>query len=59
MSPYFGCYNCEDTQKALSALDMDSDGNIDWTEFVLYLKWAGKEYPDVKSAQELLVRIYN
>ena len=42
MSPYFGCYRCEDTQQGLQALDMDNDGMIDWVEFRLYLKWAGR-----------------
>merc|ERR1712142_445005 len=35
MAPYFGCYRCEDTQKGLSAIDMDKDGMVDWKEFAL------------------------
>ena len=54
MAPYFGCYRCMDTQKALTAIDMDSDGLVDWNEFMVYIKWALNEYPDVKSADELL-----
>ena len=33
---------------------MDADGTVDWNEFALYLKWAGRQYPDVKDAEELL-----
>ena len=28
MAPYFGCYRCDETKKALKALDMDSDGVV-------------------------------
>eukprot|EP00111_Clytia_hemisphaerica_P012427 TCONS_00036470-protein len=54
MAPYFGCYRCDETRKALKALDMDSDGWIDWNEFLVYLKWAGNAYPDTHTARELL-----
>ena len=54
MSPYFGCFRCEDTKRALKAIDMDSDGYVDWSEFLVYLKWAISEYPDIKDADELL-----
>jgi len=54
MAPYFGCYRCEDSQQGLRALDMDQDGGIDWFEFRHYLVWAGRQYPDVKNAQQLL-----
>ena len=37
MAPFFGCFRCDDTRKALSAIDMDSDGRVDWSEFSLYL----------------------
>ena len=33
---------------------MDADGKVDWNEFALYLKWAGRQYPDVKDAEDLL-----
>ena len=33
---------------------MDADGQVDWNEFALYLKWAGRQYPDVADAEELL-----
>ena len=33
---------------------MDQDGKVDWNEFALYLKWAGRQYPDVKDAEDLL-----
>lgn len=54
MAPYFGCFRCEDTRKGLSAIDMDDDGRIDWSEFSLYLKWALHQYPDIKDVDELL-----
>ena len=54
MAPYFGCYRCDETKKALKAIDMDSDGKVDWNEFALYLKWAARQYPQTKTAEELL-----
>jgi len=54
MAPYFSCYRCSDTKKAIKALDMDRDGQIDWSEFCVYLKWAINEYPLTKNADELL-----
>jgi len=54
MAPYFGCYRCEDSQLGLTALDLDDDGFIDWIEFKYILIWAGREYPKVKNAKELL-----
>lgn len=54
MAPYFGCYRCDTTKRALKAIDMDEDGQVDWNEFALYLKWAIREYPQTKNAEELL-----
>ena len=54
MAPYFGCFKCHDTRKALQAIDMDNDGHINWNEFLLYLKWALRQYPEIKDADELL-----
>ena len=54
MAPYFGCYRCLDTQMAFKAIDMDSDGLVDWNEFLVYIKWALHEYPDVKTADEAM-----
>ncbi|XP_064641872.1 uncharacterized protein LOC135496469 [Lineus longissimus] len=54
MAPYFSCYRCSDTYKALQAIDMDSDGQVDWSEFLVYLKWALYQYPNVETAQEVL-----
>ncbi|VDI63154.1 Hypothetical predicted protein [Mytilus galloprovincialis] len=54
MAPYFSCYRCSETKKALQAIDMDTDGQVDWDEFLVYIKWAIHEYPDVQNADELL-----
>ena len=54
MAPYFGCYRCDETKRALKAIDMDADGTVDWEEFALYLKWAIRQYPETKTAEELL-----
>ena len=54
MAPYFGCFRCDDTRKGLAAIDMDEDGQIDWNEFSLYLKWALRQYPNIKDIDELL-----
>jgi len=54
MAAYFGCYRCDETRKALKALDMDNDGSVDWNEFAVYLKWAGHQYPQTETAEDLL-----
>ena len=54
MIPYFGCYRCEDTRKAMQAIDMDCDGYVDWSEFLLYIQWALHEYPKLSDVDELL-----
>ena len=54
MIPYFGCYRCEETKKALQAIDMDNDGKVDWKEFAVYLKWAANQYPETETAEQLL-----
>ena len=54
MAPYFGCYRCLDTQLAFKAIDMDSDGFVDWHEFMVYVKWALHEYPNTKTADEVM-----
>ena len=59
MAPYFGCFMCADTQKALQAINMDNDGYIDWNEFLVYLKWAVREYPNIKDVDELLQVAFN
>ncbi len=54
MAPYFSCYRCSDTMKALDAIDMDNDGQVDWNEFLVYLKWAIHQYPQIQDTDELL-----
>ena len=54
LAPYFGCYRCQDTKKALRAMDMDNDGFIDWNEFMVYIKWALHQYPDVENADQVI-----
>ena len=54
MAPYFSCYRCDDTKVGLKAIDMDRDGYVDWNEFCVYLKWALRQYPNIKDVDELL-----
>lgn len=54
MKEYFGCYRCPQTKKALQAINVVKDENISWDEFEIFLKWAGKEYPETKNAEDLL-----
>lgn len=55
MAPYFGCFRCDDTKKAMLAIDMDNDGYIDWSEFRLYLVWALRQYPnEINDVDQLL-----
>ena len=54
MAPYFGCYRCDLTKQGLKCMDMDSDGYVDWKEFLVYIKWALRQHPDVPNADELL-----
>ena len=54
MAPYFSCYRCSETRQALQAIDMDADGQVDWSEFLVYLKWALHQYPNIRTTQELL-----
>ena len=46
-------------QKALQAINMDNDGYIDWNEFLVYLKWAMRQYPNIKDVDELLSCAFN
>ncbi|XP_022787165.1 uncharacterized protein LOC111327287 [Stylophora pistillata] len=57
MYPYSGCFKCTDTRKALQAINMDNDGYIDWNEFLVYLKWAMREYPNVENDRLPLVPV--
>ena len=54
MAPYFGCFSCEDTQRGLKAIDLDKSGKVDWGEFLVYLKWALRAFPDIADCDELL-----
>ena len=55
MAPYFGCFSCSDTRKGLRAIDMDKNDQVDWREFMVYVKWALHEYPDeIKNVDDLL-----
>ena len=33
---------------------MDNDGQVDWNEFMVYVKWALNQYPDIGDVDELL-----
>ena len=54
MISFFPCYSCDNTIRALQAIDMDKDDRVDWNEFLVYLKWALKEYPHIDDTEELL-----
>lgn len=54
LQPYFGCYRCIETKQALRAIDMDNDGTVDWNEFLVFIKWALHEYPELTNADEVL-----
>ena len=55
MAPFFACYNsCFHNKKALQSSDTDADNQIDWSEFMVYLKWALRQYPNIRNSDELL-----
>ena len=58
MAPYFGCYRCAVTKKGLKALDMDQDGYVDWKEFLVFIKWALRQYPDTEEPDNLLSIVF-
>ncbi len=58
MAPYFGCYRCSRTKQGLMALDMDKDGTVDWEEFLVYIKWALRQYPDTEEPDVLLQIVF-
>ena len=58
MAPYFGCYRCVDSKKALMTLDMNHDGDVDWTEFLYFIKWALNTYPHTATADDLLSVVF-
>ena len=38
----------------MKAIDMDADGLVNWNDFMVYIKWALHEYPNVEKVDELL-----
>jgi hypothetical protein len=58
MSPYFGCYKCSRTRNGLKCLDMNSDGYVGWDEFLVYLKWALRQYPKTEDPEVLLSIVF-
>ena len=54
IAPYLSYYACPDAKQAMKAIDMDSTGHVDWNEFMVYIKWALHEYPDIKTMDEVL-----
>ena len=45
-------------RKGLKALDMDNDGFVDWKEFLVYIKWALRQYPDTEDPDDLLAIVF-
>ena len=37
---------------------MDSDGYVDWYEFLVYIKWALRQYPDTEDPDVLLSIVF-
>ena len=58
MAPYFGCYRSVDSKTALMAMDMNSDGDVDWHEFLYFIKWALNAYPDIAGIDETLTVVF-
>ena len=58
MAPYFGCYRCVDSKSALMAMDMNSDGDVDWHEFLYFIKWALNAYPDIAGVDDTLTVVF-
>ena len=54
LQPYFGCSRCPETKQALRAMDMDIDCTVDWMEFVVYIKWALRHYPEMSNADDVV-----
>ena len=54
LAPYYRSLDCEDARRSLKALDMDKDGKVEWLEFMVYVKWAIEEYPNISNVDELL-----
>ena len=54
LKPYHPTIAYRDARKALKALDMDKDGKVEWSEFMVYIKWAVYEYSDISDLEELL-----
>ena len=58
MSHFISCSRGREIDIGLRALDMDDDGMIDWSEFKFYLVWAGRQYPNVQSSDDLLDKAF-
>eukprot|EP00117_Sycon_ciliatum_P029517 scpid51146/ scgid23484/ len=54
LSRFFNSFSSREAKQALQALDMDSNGFVDWNEFLVYIRWALTEYPDIGDTEELL-----
>ena len=54
LQPYFSSSKCEDARKSMKALDMNNNGKVEWSEFMVYVKWAINEYPDINDMNDLL-----
>ena len=59
MSPYFGCYRCGRTKKGLLAMDLNEDGFVDWKEFLVFIKWALRQYPLTNDADTLVSIVFD
>ena len=54
LQPYYPKIKSGDARKALKALDINNDGKVEWSECMVYVKWAITEYPEISDLEELL-----
>ena len=54
LQPYYPNIRCKGVREAFKALDMDKNGKVEWSEWMVYVKWAIYEYPEIIDLDELL-----
>ena len=54
MNSFFTSVNYMDRRKAVRIIDIERGGKICWNSFLVYIKWAIIEYPNICTLNELL-----